>query len=228
MVKHLLLIGALVLLIASGAQAVPTLTVDGSFVSPMAGAYQDLTFSCGSNSQTWTLLAEYTNWNDVNYLGAYTDIGSGNVQTGIFDGLDSPGATVTTSFASGQELGLYLLNDENNNGYFDGNDSYLFSERSLTRFSYSMEYQWFKMFDVSSFGESDYYFTTPTEDFAYHGDFDYLIFIDDDHTSANWDHNDMIVGISSASSTSEVPEPATMLLLGLGLTGVGIIRSRRK
>ncbi|MBD3257022.1 PEP-CTERM sorting domain-containing protein [candidate division GN15 bacterium] len=210
------------LLLAVSATALPTLTANGMEVSAMSGPSEDLTFSFSRGQQTWTMLNETTPWRDLNYLGVYDDIGTGLNQTQVFGGPDPVGHSVTTNFAAGQELGMYLLNDLNNNQVFDGDDSYLFSERSLTQYSWAMDHQWFSMYDVSSFGESDFFFNTTTQDIRLSGRFDYLIFIDDDHTAANWDHNDMVVGVSA------VPEPTTMLLFGLGLAGAGIVRRRRK
>jgi len=201
--------------------AVPTLTVDGSLIAPLAGPSQDLTLTFGSSQQSWSVLWEMSLWRDVNHFGVYDGIGAGTGQTEVFTGTDSEGLTKTTNFTAGQEYGLYLLNDINNNGQFDGTDSYLFSERSLTAGSYANEHQWFQVYDVSAYGESDFFFNTSTEDFRHHGDYDYLIFIDDDHTSANWDHNDMILGVSSP-----VPEPATIILMGLGMAGLGVYRRR--
>ena len=51
-----------------------------------------------------------------------------------------------------------------------------------------------------------------------------LPFIDDDHvTGPNWDHNDMVIGVSTV-----VPEPGTLILLGLGLTGAGLCYRRKR
>jgi hypothetical protein len=218
------LIAFIVICGASGAFAFPTLTVNGTLLNPLAGPSEDLVFSFASSQQQWTLLWEMTPHRDVNYFGIYDDIGTGNSLTQIFSGADSPYHTTTTNFAAGQDLGLYLLNDvSGNNQVFDGNDSYLFSERALTKFSFANGHQWFKMYDVSAFGEASYFFNTTTEDWRGRGRYDYLLFIDDDHTSANWDHNDMIIGISS----SVVPEPMTLILLGGGLLGLGLYKRRK-
>jgi hypothetical protein len=211
-------------ILTPAAFAVPVLYVNGTATTPLAGPLDDLTVNFAASQQTWTLLSEVTPWRNLNSLGAYTDLGVGRNQTEIFAGAHSPYHSVTTSFAAGQDLGLYFLNDLNDNQVFDGNDSYLFSERSLTAGSFANEHQWFTLYDVSAFGEANYFFNTTTEDLRYHGNYTHLLFIDDDHTSANWDHNDMVVGISMVP----VPEPGTMFLVGMGLAGAGLLRRRSR
>jgi len=179
-------------------KAPPVLKVNGIPISPIADNQTDVLITVCDGPQEWNLLKEYTNWKDVNRFGFYDDLGVGNNQTLIFDGFRDEGYSTVTTVSSGTQLGLFLHNDTDGDGVYSGNDSYLFSERSLTIGSGSNEHQWFMVYDVSSYKGTGatYLFDCNTEDYTTTGDFDYLIFMDDDHTSANFDHNDMIVGIT--------------------------------
>ena len=197
----------------------PYLLVDGVQIQPMADDHHDVLISTCGGAQTWTLLKEYTPWVDVNILGYYTDPGVGNNRGTIFHGPDSEGFTITTSLPGGNPLGLWLLNDTNGDTIFNGTDSWLFSERYLTRNSLSNEHQWFMVYDVSGYkgSNSTYQFVSPAEDFATSGDYDYLVYIDDDHTSANWDHNDMILGITCNNPpVASCPGDTTIFACDLG------------
>jgi hypothetical protein len=176
----------------------PVLRVNGVVIQPIADDNEDVTLTISADSQKWKLLKEYTPWVDVNRAGYYTDIGTGNNTTLVFSGPRDEGYVATTAISSGARIGLWLLNDTNGNAVFDGNDSYLFSERYLTRNSWANEHQWFMVYDVRSYkyAGASYYFDSPTDDFSFSGDYDYLVFADDDHTSANFDQNDMIYGIT--------------------------------
>jgi hypothetical protein len=213
-----------VFLLGASAQAVPVLYAGGSPVVPEAGPSEDLLFNFHSSSQTWKILSEITPHRDLNRFGVYHHDGANLVQQMVLDGPAGVGATTTTGFNTTTDYGFYLLNDLNNNYVYDGNDSYLFSERSYTGGSYANDHQWFTLYDVSALGEQNYFFNTTTEDLRFSGCFDYLLFIDDDHTAANWDHNDMVIGVQC----EPVPEPTTMLLFGLGLVGAGTLRRKLK
>ncbi|MEW5995946.1 MAG: hypothetical protein AB1744_16340, partial [Candidatus Zixiibacteriota bacterium] len=198
----------------------PVLLINDTIeISPLADDTTDLVISLCGVSQTWSLLNEITTWCRVNIFGYYTDPGVGSAQTIIFDGAAGAGAVEVTGIPVGTPVGLWLLNDIDSNGVFSGDDSYLFSERSLTAGSTAGEHQWFMVFDVSAYKGTGatYYFNTDTEDYTHTGDFDYLIYIDDNHTSADFDHNDMIVGITCPGYPPEVTCPRdTMLFICAG------------
>ncbi len=196
----------------------PYLTINGDTISPIVGDSADLVLTMCVGPQKWTLLKEYTLWANNNRFGYYTDLGVGNNQTILFRGPDGFGTQKTTSFATGSPIGLWLLNDTAGDTTYTIGDSYLFSERALTLGSGAQEHQWFKVYNVSAYKGTGatYILNTFTFNDTTTGSFDYLIYIDDDHSSANFDHNDMIVGVTCISSPPQVtcPEPADILACG--------------
>ncbi|MCI0530626.1 MAG: hypothetical protein L0Y74_01535, partial [candidate division Zixibacteria bacterium] len=165
------------------------------YLPPVADFEEDVLLKFSCSTQKWTMFDEYTPWDNVNILGFYTDIGTGDDTTYIFTGPRDYGDMTTTNLTD--SIGLWMLNDINDNGVFDGTDSYLFSERDLTQNSGAQDHQWFLVYDVSAYKDSSatYFFNTFSEDVTISGSFDYLIYSDDDHTAANFDHNDMVVGV---------------------------------
>jgi len=190
------------------------LEVNNIRIDPIVDDFNDLIIKLCDGTQTWELLKEYSLWRDINHFGYYTDLGVGDNIFWIFEGPDNEGYEITTNLP-GDSVGLWLLNDINGNYIYDGNDSYLFSERSLTKGSGANEHQWFLVYDVRPYKGmgATYDFITSTEDFTTIGDYDYLIYIDDNHTSANWDHNDMILAITCNNAPEATCPPDTGVFL---------------
>ncbi len=221
--RKFLIVAALLAGISSQAFAAPNLYVNGSLVaqSPVANNYQDLYLSANAQIQ-FTLLAEATSYSNRNTLFLH-NWGSSSVYQTIFD--DNEGVGTTRTFSLNGNYGFSLMSDQNDNGRYRSSegDRWLFSDRSRT--APGSSYQFFRGYNTP-FGNANYFFEEGNISFS--GDYDFLLFIDDYRAGyGNYDHNDMVVGGKFASS-DEVPEPATIVLLGMGLVGAGIARRFRK
>ncbi|MCP4566428.1 MAG: HYR domain-containing protein, partial [FCB group bacterium] len=182
----------------TGISAAPAqLSINGVPVNPMADTISDLTIPMCSGDQTWTILKEYAGYKNVNIFGYYTDTGVGNDTSWVFSGPASVGASLTTSITGGTVIGLWLHSDVNNDQLYNSSDAFLFSERSLSMGAYVPTYQFFKVYDVSAYKGTGatYEWDSPTEDFNLTGDYDYLLFMDDNHAVHDFDHNDIVVGM---------------------------------
>jgi PEP-CTERM motif len=206
-------------------QSYPGLYVNGELQNPACDEGFNVCFNFDKGNQQWSLLAEYSGWKDKNSFGYLNQ--SGDLNT-VFSGFNSVGDKAFTDIASGTDIGLWLFSDLDMDGIADEYEPFLSSQRewNSTKYTRYDDYQYFYVYDVKKYKNtlSEYSFLNNHEDFHTTGNFDYLIYIDDSGVySTDSDHNDMILGV-----TTTIPEPGTMILLGMGLASLGIAHRRKK
>ncbi len=200
------------LLIIGQALALPTLSVNGNSFFRNVGDpdYDNITMNFTSSQQTWSLVHENAGWADRNAVGFYTDLDGRSDESMVFSGPDQSPLQATTNIMAGTDVGLWLSPN--------GSPNHLYSCDATP-------FQPFMVFDVSDLNGAgaEYSFVSGNRRFSFSGDFDYLVYVDDGGAGPDYDYNDMVFGVSA----NPVPEPATMLLFGVGLAGAGYLRRRR-
>jgi hypothetical protein len=215
--KSLLITLILVILFTVQSFALPpTFYINGVEKMDLRIGNSILNFSGGT--QNWTLMKEFAGWHAKNNFGYYTNFSNPSPSI-IFPGSASAVSYATTNIAAGTDVGLYLRADLDR-WYGDPN---LYSHTNFTTGTYDNNYQFFYVFDVRAYRGTGVTYTldTDNEDFSTGGDFDYLVYVDDSGAGPDYDHNDMILGVSS------IPEPGTFILMGMGLAGLQWYRRKK-
>jgi len=214
-----LAIAALTLVASISYAAVPDLYIDGVIVDPSAnrqsGREGDLLIDIQSGQQQWTLLNKERN-SSIKSFGIYE--GSDNREV-IFNSSSSVNDIVTTNVTSNTDVGFWLMNDHSVSTVLDESNISLYSNRYLNQEEIYRNNQSFMVYDLRNAGGGDYSFGN----WHGNGSYDYLIFVENGRGNKD-DHKDMVIGLMA----NPVPEPGTLMLLGSGLIGTGLMMKRRK
>jgi hypothetical protein len=147
----------------------------------------------------FTMLGEFTDDWDVNEIGWY-ELGSPQDRHTIFGSTAAVGSTAQI-FIPGN-FGFYYLNTS-------GNGEIFYTQSIFNTEGHKQQFAAFQHGDYSILGVEDIFSNTLTRQWQ--------------PGTADYDYNDVMFGFRAAS----VPEPSTLLLLGMGITGL-IAQQRRR
>lgn len=159
----------------------------------------------GGSWYEFTMFGEFTDdWN-VNEIGWY-ELDNPNNRHTIFSASAAVGDTTQVYIPT--NFGFYYLNTSGNGEMFFTQS--LFNQQAGGGAADKQQFAAFQFGDMTVLGVEDIFSHTITQ-FWQDG-------------TADYDYNDVMFGFRAAS----VPEPGTLLLLGMGLAGFGVRRLRRR
>jgi len=161
--------------------------------------------STGGGLYDFRMLGEFTDdWN-INEIGWY-DLGNPQDRHTIFSASAAVGATTQVFIPS--NFGFYYLNTSGNGEMFFTQSR--FNVEPNQDATHKQQFASFQLGEFTIMGVEDIFSNTLTPTWQ--------------AGAADYDYNDVMFGFRAASS---VPEPTTLLLLGMGLAGIAV-KSRRK
>ena len=170
-----------------------------AWTNPNGSADMNFGFEGAGGFYDFAMLGEFTGDWDVNEIGWY-ELGNPQNRHTIFTSDAAVGSTQQIFIPT--NFGFYYLNTS-------GNGEMFFTHSSLNTVGNKQQFAAFQRGDYTIMGVEDIYSTRVTSTWT--------------RTSSDYDYNDVMFGFRA----SQVPEPGTLLLLGMGIAGIALQRRRR-